>query len=46
MEFSTITGWILGGFACRIYAGIAAVWTASEAVGPLAHVAEVIKRLP
>lgn len=46
MEMSTVIGWVLGGFACRIYAAGAAVWAASEAMKPLAHVAQALRHLP
>lgn len=42
MTMSTIVGWLLGGFATRIYAGAGAIWMALEAVKPIAGVAKAI----
>jgi len=46
MGFGSIISAMLGGFACRIYAGGMALWIGSEAMKPLAHVAEAIRHLP
>ncbi len=39
MDISAITGWLLGGFACRLYAAAAALIVADKAVEPLQRVA-------
>lgn len=46
MEMSSIIGAMIGGFACRVYAGGVALWLGSEAMKPLAHVAEIFRHLP
>lgn len=44
MDVSTITGWLLGGFACRLYAAAAALVVADKALEPLQRVAQAVSQ--
>jgi hypothetical protein len=42
MDMSTIVGWLLGGFATRIYAVAGGAWVALEALKPITTVAAAV----
>ena len=46
MSIESIVGMIFSGIACRLYAGVTAVWMAGEAMKPLQQVADAFKHLP